>query len=192
MKKNNNLKRRYFITILLLFLLRALDLFLTYIYIPDLSNEYNPIVSLFGASWIGLISVQLVCLIIIAIIGFFYFKQRSIIVLEKNLNFTEFIYCYFNNELKPWRQRLWSSSVNFESHIIFFGFISISGAILVSILAILNNFLLIMDIVWYRQFLTSNYKIFFPAIFFLVIISLILLFFKREYSDYLDGYSKED
>jgi phosphotransferase system glucose/maltose/N-acetylglucosamine-specific IIC component len=122
---------------------------------------------------------------VIAFIGYFYFNQPSVKVLEENLNFTDFIYCYFNNKLKPWPQRLWSNSKNIGSHIIFFGFISIAGAISVSILAILNNFLLIMDFAWYRQFLIANYKIFFPIIFFLLIVSLILLFFIRKYSNYL-------
>ena len=41
------MKKKYLLTILFIFLLRALDLYLTYLYIPDLDNEYNPIVSIF-------------------------------------------------------------------------------------------------------------------------------------------------
>ncbi len=178
-------KKKYFFTILFIFFLRALDLLLTYLYIPDLNNEYNPIVSIFGASWLGLISIQFIVLVTIALIAYFYFEQQPVMVLEKKLNFTDFTYCYFFDKLRPWPQRMLSMPSNMKPHLIFIGFVVITVSISVSLFAILNNFLLIMNIAWYQRFLTDNYKIFFPCIFFIITFGSAFLFFIKEYSKYL-------
>ena len=182
------MKRKFYYMILVLFILRALDLFLTYLYIPNLSKEYNPIVSIFGASWFDFISIQLLLLMIIAFFTYFYFHYPSVKVTEKNLNFTDFIYCFFYGKPKPWPQRMFSSPKNFTPHMIFNGFMFASSSIFVSLFAIINNYLLIQNSVWYTQFLIKNYRLFFPVIFLLSIICSFLLFFKRQYSKYLLQY----
>lgn len=70
---------------------------------PNLDTEYNPIVSIWGGSWPGLISVRIVFLIIIAFIGSYYFFKPSIVVKEKKLNFPDFIYCFFYDKLGIWQ-----------------------------------------------------------------------------------------
>ena len=146
-----------------LIILRSVDLILTYFYIPNLKNEYNPIVSIFGASWLGLISIQLIFI----------------------MAFTDFVYCYFYSKSKPWPQRMVSIPKNLKSHMIFNGFMFMAASFWVSFFAIISNYLLLLDIVWYRQFLSANYKVFFPGVFFIIVIVSFFLFFKKQYSKYL-------
>jgi hypothetical protein len=47
--------------------LRFLDLYVTYRYTPDLKVEWNPLISLFGASWPGLILTQIAIVAFIAV-----------------------------------------------------------------------------------------------------------------------------
>ena len=179
------MNKKYIITILILFLLRGLDLLLTYWYTPNLKSEYNPLVSIFGASWFGLVGTQFLFLLVIAFFGSFYFSRPAIIVSIPKLNFSDFIYCYFFGKLKPWPQRFFSIPNNMNAHLIFNGYMFIAVAGLVSSFAIVNNFLLIVDLVWYRQLLMVYYQQIFPLVFLGVILSAFFYFFVGEYKRYL-------
>lgn len=181
-----NNKQKYTLSIFLIFLLRSIDLYLTYLYIPDLKGEYNPLVSLIGASWSGLIIVQFILLCLIAFVSTFYFFKPRIIVKVKNLNFPDFIYCFFFEKLKPWPQRMFSMPKTFTPHLIFNGFMFISVAILISIFAIFNNTLLILDVNWYIKFLSAYYSKFFPTVFILIVLISSQIFFMLQYRFYLN------
>ncbi len=178
------MKRNYWITIILIFILRATDLFLTWIYTPELADEYNPIVSILGHSWAGLIGTQLIFLLVISLFGGYYFFKPRRKVEQKGLPFSDFIYCFFFHELKPWPQRFFSKIKDKDAHMQFNGFMFLSVAILISLFAIVNNGLLIADAGWYVQFLTDNFSIFFPTIFVGIAACSAFLFFGKEYLSY--------
>ena len=179
------MKKKFAITVLILIILRALDLFLTYLYNPNLNYEYNPIVSIFGASWTGLIGMQLIVLLIVAFFAWYYFKLPAVKVAEENLNFPDFVYCFFSNQNRPWPDRIFSKPTNVKSHIIFVGFMVTASAILVSLFAIINNTLILRNTGWYLHFLAYHYKLFFPVVYFMIIMGSFFLFFAREYKTYL-------
>jgi hypothetical protein len=178
------MKPKAYITFITIALLRACDLFLTFLYIPDLSSEYNPIVSIFGLSWPSFITFQFVILLIIFAFGFQYFSREPIVVNQSNLNFPDFIYCFFFGSLKPWPQRIFTKVTNFSPHIIFNGFLFISVSILVSIFAIMSNSLLLLNIRWYNLFLANHYHIFLPFVYSLIAFISFFGFFTIRYYKY--------
>lgn len=178
------MKRTYFLTIALIVLLRATDLLLTWFYTPDLDTEYNPLVSILGHSWGGLIGTQLLFLVMIALCGAYYFFKPKRNVECKGLNFPDFIYYYFFHTLKPWPQRFFSKVVDRNAHMLFNGFMFLSVAILISLFAILNNSLLLMRAEWYEQFLLHHYSYFFPSVFITIAALSAFLFFGIEYRRY--------
>lgn len=176
--------KRYIATVLTLLLLRMTDLFLTWIYTPDLTAEYNPVVSVLGSSWQGLITVQLVFLLAVALFGTFAFFSEPPKVTMKGLNMPDFIYCYFFHELRPWPQRFFTRPSDHRPHLIFNGFMFISVALLISIFAILNNALLILRVNWYETFLANHYVSYFPTVFISIVTLSFFLFFGKSYSNY--------
>src|SRR5665811_850248 len=91
----------YCSVILLILVLRIVDLLITYHYTPDLSFEFNPLVSVFGAKWLAFIALQLIIVTFISyVMHFFFFKEQNVI--DKNdLSLFDFFYYYFNGKLKP-------------------------------------------------------------------------------------------
>ncbi len=178
------MKRNYWITIASLFLLRGIDLYLTWLYTPTLSNEYNPLVSLMGSSWLGLITVQVLFLTVVSAFGAYYFFKPPRIVSTKGLSFPDFIYCYFFHTLKPWPQRFFSKIRDKRAHMLFNGFMFLVVALFISLFAIVNNALLILEVEWYTEFLTTQYTLYFPLVFIVIALSSALLFFVLQYRKY--------
>lgn len=165
-------------------ILRGLDLLCTYIYMPELDAEYNPLVSLLGASWGGLLLAQLLLVLLISGCAYLYATLKPPQVSMKNLTLSDFIYVFFFGELHPWRKRFFSRPKDFKTHLYFNGFLIPSVAILVSIFAIINNLLLILNIAPYREFLNRWFDLFFPLVFLTIIVISALLFFHLQYHTY--------
>lgn len=182
------MKRTYWLLLTLVVLLRATDLFLTWLYTPDLDTEYNPLVSILGHSWKGLIGTQLLFLIAIALFGAYYFFKPKRNVERPGLNFPDFIYYFFFHTQKPWPQRFFSKVVDRNAHMLFNGFMFLSVAILISLFAILNNSLLLIRSEWYEQFLLRHYSYFFPSVFITIAGLSAILFFGIEYRRYRRSY----
>ena len=179
--------KKFCLIVLIIFLLRVLDLFLTYLYIPDLRAEYNPLVSLWGLSWTGFLIAQGVILAVIAFFAYQYASLPPVIVTGKNLGFTDFVYCYFNGHPKPWPQRIHTFPKSAKPHLIFNGFMFASAAILVSLFAIINNLMLLMGVSVYIGFIEKHYGTFIPVMFVASILISFFLFFSRQYRTYLKG-----
>ena len=179
------MKKKFALTIFILFALRALDLLLTYKYNPNLNYEYNPLVSIFGASWTGLIGAQLVLLMVVAFFAWYYFKLPAVKVTEENLNLPDFVYCYFFHKARPWPERMLSMPKKLNSHMIFVGFMVTASAVLVSLFAIINNFLLLNNTGWCLHFLAYHYRLFFPAVYVLIILGSFFYFIITQYRNYM-------
>jgi len=87
--------KSYLATLAIIILLRATDLTLTAIYIPDLATEWNPLVSVLGGSWGTLIFTQILIIGFTAILMFFYFNRKPVEIRSKRLSFREYTHCYF-------------------------------------------------------------------------------------------------
>lgn len=168
----------------IILILRALDLLCTYLYMPSLDQEYNPLVSICGASWPSFLIIQLILYLLIIGFAFLYYTLPPVCVKIEKLNFTDFIYVYFFGRLKPWPQRVFSIPTHLRPHLLFNGFLFISVSILVSLFAIVNNLLLLLNITPYVTFLNSHYIHFFPAVFTTIALISAHLFFFLQYRKY--------
>ncbi|PKN27390.1 MAG: hypothetical protein CVU65_02565 [Deltaproteobacteria bacterium HGW-Deltaproteobacteria-22] len=157
--------RSYFLATTTILLLRTVDLFLTWVYTPDLEHEWNPIISFLGISWPGFILSQVLVFSFIAGSMLFYFRREPTVSAPNGLSFQDFTYFYFFGELRPWRRRFLSFPHRLRPHLVFNGFLMMTMSMIVSTFAIVNNLLLIAGVQRYVLFLGSHYRIFFPAFF---------------------------
>lgn len=177
--------KQYITAITYISLLRILDLGLTFIYTPNLKYEWNPIVSVFNYSWVGmLISQVLIISLIIAVMSFYFFK-KPLINLPNDLSFSEYIYYYFHNEkrtkkrkyLKPTRQTI-------NRVLAYNGFILMTMAISISYLAIINNLMVIYTVKSYSIFIGQYGNSFYLSFLIIMTILSFILFFVMEYKSY--------
>lgn len=177
--------KHYITAITYIILLRILDLGLTFIYTPYLRYEWNPVVSVFNYSWMGLLITQILIISFILAVMSFYFFKKPLINLPDNLSFNDYIYYYFHNEkrtkrkkyLKPTRQTL-------DRILAYNGFILMTLAISISYLAIINNLMIINKVISYSNFISRYGNIFYISFLVLMAILAFLLFFTIEYKSY--------
>ena len=177
--------KHYITAITYIFLLRFMDLGLTFIYSPDLRYEWNPIVSVFNYSWIGLLVTQIFIVIIILAVMSFYFFKKPIINLPDDLSFRDYIYFYFHNEKKTKkRQYLKPTRQTLDRVLAYNGFILMTLAISVSYLAIINNIMVIRNVRVYSNFISDHGNVFYISVLVIMAILSFLLFFTLEYRSY--------
>lgn len=175
---------QFILSIITVSVLRFLDLYITYIYTPDLESEWNPLVSIFGVSWTGFIITQILIVAAVSALMFFYFSRKPPVIEDKNLSFNDFIYVYFFGRLRPWPHRMFSVPKNWRRHLEFNGFLFFVVTTAISILAIANNLMLVSNVSIYTEFVGKHYSIMFPAGFAVLTVITVFLFFGREYRKY--------
>jgi hypothetical protein len=164
--------------------LRFLDLYVTYRYTPDLKFEWNPLISLFGVSWTGLILTQIAIVAFVSLLMFFYFNRAPATIAQNGLSFSNFIYVYFFGKLRPWPARIFTMPTNLRRHLVFNGFLFMMITPIISIFAIVHNALLIAHAGFYIRFVAKYYSIYFPACFITAALFSLYLFFTIEYVRY--------
>jgi hypothetical protein len=164
--------------------LRFLDLYVTYRYTPDLKVEWNPLISLFGVSWPGLIFTQIAIVAFISVLMFFYFNRAPATIAQTGLSFSDFIYVYFFGKRRPWPARIFTMPTNIRRHLVFNGFLFMVITALISGFAIAHNALLIARAGFYIRFVAKYYSIYFPACFIAATIFSLNLFFVIEFVNY--------
>jgi hypothetical protein len=174
----------YISAIISILALRFLDLYFTYRYTPNLTNEWNPIVSLFNMSWPGFIVIQFCIVIFVSLLMFFYFNRETVEDIQNDLSFNDFVYFYFFGKLRPWPHRIFSVPTNLKRHLVFDGFVFMVVTITVSIFAIIHNLLLVERVELYIGFVSRYHKIYFPICFILPTLISAYLFFGNEYNQY--------
>jgi MFS family permease len=176
--------QRYIQAILVIVVLRAADLYITYLYTPDLAHEWNPLVSFLGVSWKGFIFTQICIVGIIALLMFYYFNRKPLENVQKGLSFVDFMYVYLFGTLKPWPDRLFSVPKNRERHMVFNGFTAMVITMMISAFAVINNLLLVNEVTAYINFVAHYYFIYFPLCFMVSALFSLFGFFGIEFSRY--------
>jgi len=176
--------KQYSCSVMAIILLRSLDLYITYLYTPDLRSEWNPLVSMFGLSWLGFVFTQLLIVAFVSLLMFFYFNRKPTETVQKNLSFNDFIYVYFFGTLRPWPKRIFTMPTNVKRHLVFNGFLFMLITIIISCLAIVNNLLLMARVTFYENFIGHHYSTFFPVSFVIITLFSTYLFFGSEYRNY--------
>lgn len=174
----------YCSVILLILVLRIVDLLITYHYTPDLSFEFNPLVSVFGAKWFAFIILQLIIVTFISYVMHFYFFKEQNTIDKKGLSLFDFIYYYFNGELKPLHARFAFFPKHVKRHLAFNGFILMVLSIGVSFFAIIHNLLLVHQISWYEELIIQHHVAVFSSLLGGALVVSALVFSLMEYSRY--------
>jgi hypothetical protein len=174
----------YFRAVLAVVVLRAADLYITFVYTPDLTSEWNPLVSFFGFTWYGFVVTQICICTIIATMMFFYFDRTPPEINLDGLSLNDFSYVYFFGKLHPWPKRLFTLPRHPRRHLALNGYIFMIATIGISIFAIINNILLILENATYTAFVQEYYSSFFPLTFALIVIVAFYAFFLKEFEYY--------
>jgi len=175
----------YITAIAYIILLRLLDLGLTFIHTPKLRYEWNPIVSVFGYEWIGMLLTQILVISLIVAIMSFYFFKKPLINLPDDLSFRDYIYFYFHNQKRTTEKKwLKYNRVTINRILAYNGFILMTMAISISYLAIINNLMVIYTVKSYSRFIGQYGSFFYLSILIIMAILSFLLFFVIEYRSY--------
>ncbi len=177
-----------------LLILRAMDLYLTYKITPDLTQEWNPLVSYFNMSWQGFMLIQLM-LVLVGLVAFHRYSQRMKKPVDKpGLPMYRYIFYYFNACDLSWKNWLHSfvripNKLYFRKSSAFCGFSIAASFVLVSLFAIIHNILILGDYPAYNQFLFEYNKIYVPSVYLSLVLSSCLAFFMIEYKRYKSEYT---
>ncbi|GIV30352.1 MAG: hypothetical protein KatS3mg028_1418 [Bacteroidia bacterium] len=142
----------FFILLTLLILTRVLDGILTYKITPDLSRELNPLVSLFGMGWAGLITIALLILIPTVVLNYLSLYKPFDNFPDNDASFADFKKFYFstdNPNLKNATGKIIIQTL---------GYIVPRVFIIWGFWVILHNYLVFIDQPTYK-YLRSEYKI---------------------------------
>jgi len=174
----------FFILLTLLIVTRVADGILTYKITPDLSRELNPLVSIFGFGWAGLILVALAIIIPTVILSYYNIYKPFDNFPDKRASYLEFKKFYFNTA----NPTLKSSSGKIIIHTL--GYIVPRVFILWGIWVIIHNYLVMTDEPTYK-YLRIEYKIWIIGYLLPGILGVLLSnpFLKREYRRYINAKS---
>ncbi len=183
--------RTYITTAGYIILLRLLDLGLTFFYTPELHYEWNPVVSVFGYSWMGMLVTQILLISFIIFVMSFYFYKKPLSNPPHDLSFKEYIYYYFHNKKRTSKKKwLDFNRRSLERVLAYNGFILMTLSISVSYLAIINNILIIRQVRAYSYFIYNHSDVFFPILLIVLAVSSFYLFFILEYRTYKNKLEK--
>lgn len=177
-------KIKFILIFLLIVLLRGLDLFSTYVHTPKLTHEWNPLVSVLGASWLGLILVQAVLVLLIGVLMYFYFSRKTFLVFPPGLTLNDYIYYFFYEKPKTNKIKLIEIPKSGRRLLEFNGYVFMLVGISVSLFAITNNMLIIFKANFYMDFIFFFGDLFFPLLYACITIFSIFGFFFHEYHGY--------
>ena len=177
--------KQYITAITYIILLRIIDLGLTFIYTPNLKYEWNPVVSIFNYSWVGMLITQILIVCLIIAVMSFYFYKKPLSDLPNDLSFNEYIYYYFHNEKKT-KKRKWFklTQQNINRVLAYNGFILMTLSISISYLAIINNLMVIYKVRSYSNFIIQYGNFLYFTILIIMAILSFILFFIMEYKSY--------
>ena len=172
----------------LLFLLsRAADAAATYVVTPDLRHETNPIVSVLGAGWTGLLAAQVVLSALV--IGLAYwdlFRSRPPHPTQHGLGFPEFAQAYYFGRKSTLVDFLWRPPVGWRLNLKLAGYSAPRVLIVLGFYVAASSLASVRSQGW-RAVLraTSPWIYLVPAV--LLVAWSVHGFLRREYRLYLDA-----
>ena len=181
-------KRQTFALLIVLFLLsRAADAAATYMVTPDLRHETNPIVSVFGEGWAGLLVAQIVLsALVIGLTHWDLFRSRLPYPPQGGLEFPEFAQAYYFGRKSTLLDFLWRPPVGWRLNLKLAGYSAPRVLIVFGFLVATSSIASLHSEGW-RGVLraTSPWMYFVPAC--LLALWSIYGFLRREFQSYVDA-----
>jgi hypothetical protein len=179
----------YIVVIAILVLLRSIDLYITYRITPDLTLEWNPLVSSLHFGWKELIITQLV-FVLLGVLAFQRYATRIRCPVDKpGLGIVQFVYFYFNRheaDIQNWMKSFFKFPNKYYLRIngAFIGFVVVCSFILASAFAIAHNLLILYAVDAYLDFVYNYNNQYMVSVWALIVILGANLFFVLEYREY--------
>ncbi len=178
-------KTRWEFAVLTVLLLatRVWDAGATYAVTPDLAHETNPIVSLFGQGWTGVLVAQVVLVSVVIVLSYYsLFRVKLARPPQEGLGFRDFVaLCYFGKE-KNLTRLLYEFPADKRVLVGLLGYVLPRTLIMVGAFISLSSMVLVRSVA-YRGFYGVA-RPYYYGILVGVAIVFCVLFFKREYALY--------
>lgn len=188
MIKVKNKTVKFILTTAFILLTRAYDLYWTYKYTPDLSREINPLVSVFGMTWLPFLTV--ISLIILYVIYAYYislFKPINILPTEEGYTFSNVVAYIYLGYKAEWPAIFYRSPKKLSRVNYYFGHILPLCFIFIGIVSTIM-WLLIKYTRYYNSVLSL--AILYPILIF-GCVAIAYLWTKSQYKKYLQITSKK-
>lgn len=172
---------------ILLIISRLFDILTTYLYIPNLEGEFNPLVSIFKLGWLGALFVQFLGLFFLIYAVYVYcFKKVETISFDNKTSLKSFIAIFHFNNPNHFVKLFYKLPTNKNSLIYSLGAIVSKGLIIFSFLVGISTTLLILS-EKYQSFYRL-YKVPYILTFISLILMLLIAFFfyKKEREERLN------
>ena len=174
--------KKFLYLTLLLILTRCADIVTTYLSTPDLKYEFNPLVSIFGSGWTGVIFFQLLFLIII-IYALWIYTSKTIEVpaFDKGLALKKFISLFYFRNTRSFLKLFYKLPTNKNSFFYSLGYIVSYSLIIISFLVSFSTALLLMNNNYKNFYNLNKGWIWLYSIGFLLVAFFFIRFFKKEF-----------
>ena len=183
-KNKRHIKINFAILALLVIVGRLYDATTTYLYTPDLANETNVLVKLFGAGWTSFVIIQVTLVVIMIYLLYFYLlKFKPDTPPEKNLNIKQFVSYLFFNDTVSFYKMFYRIPKNKKTLFAAIGYIVSMTLISISfVVGTSTTFLIISDN--YKNIYKQGIAYVLYGIMVGLIIYFTIRFFKIEFSKY--------
>ncbi|MCK4408528.1 MAG: hypothetical protein KAW67_00490 [Candidatus Eisenbacteria sp.] len=181
-------KTRWEFAILTVLLLatRVWDAAATYAVTPDLARETNPIVSLFGQGWTGVLVAQAVLVSVVIVLSYYsLFRVKRVHPSQDGLGFRDFVALYYFGEEKNLTRLLYEFPADKRVLTGLLGYVLPRTLIVVGAFISLSSMFLARSVA-YRGFYAVA-RPYYYGILAGVAIAFCVLFFRREYAMYGAG-----
>lgn len=181
-------KRHTFALLTVLFLLsRATDAGATYMVTPDLRHETNPIVSVLGAGWVGLLLVQVALSALVIWLTYWdLFGSRSPYPRQRGLGFREFAEAYYFGRKSTLVDFLWRPPTGWRLNLKLAGYALSRLLIVLGFGVAVSSVASLHSEMWRGVLRMTSPWIYLVPIFVLALWS-IYGFLRREYECYVDA-----
>lgn len=180
------MKAKFLLLSFLLLFARGCDFYSTTLwYFDNPSHETNPLSSILGFGWKGLVVANLIIVSLILFAHYYYsFKHSIVIPSYQPKNLTEYISEIYYNQKNKFYQVFYKFPINKRILIAHNGYVLIRAAIIGSFLAAIHNLCLFYNVPIYDAY---NKMVGWPeyVVYFLIVLSIIYFthrIWKKEYS----------
>ncbi len=167
----------------LLIATRVWDAAATYAVTPDLARETNPIVSVFGQGWAGVLVAQVILVsVVIALSHYSLFRVKHVHPPQDGLGFRDFVALYYFGRRRGLARLLYEFPADKSVMIGLLGYVLPRTLIVVGAFISLSSTFLVRSVA-YRGFYAVA-RPYYYVVLAGVAFAFCVLFFKREYTLY--------
>jgi len=160
---------------------RFYDVFTTYLYIPDLKGETNPMVSVFNFGWAGSLITQILVLGLVTYTTYiYYFKPIETMEVEEKTTLTTFISIFHFNTKNDFLKLFYKLPTTKYSLLYSTGAIVSKALIVISFMVGSSTTLLILNERYRTLYREYNIPILLYLIIIIIIMAFTVDFYKRE------------